>query len=57
MMPKEPDLSNLSGRLRYAADVLEEAGSRYADNGVDHPELFMWNATGLRLEASQLDSA
>ena len=47
------DLNTISGRMLYAADVLEEVGVIYK---AFRPEECPWNAATLRLEAPHAEA-
>jgi len=47
------NLTTLQDRLRFAADVLEEACS--SNDKITNPELFMWSPISLRAQANFLE--
>lgn len=47
------DLTTLQGRLRFAAEVLEEACG--TNEKITHPEIFMWSPVALRAQANFLE--
>lgn len=48
-----PNLNCLSGRMRYAANVLEEVSIHFQ---AYDPSLFRWNADQLRVEAGHVEN-